>query len=155
MARAALRPSVLLALSREPPNASTPTLASTAYLPLVYIHNHSSFTKKQQVYYLKNKKHFFGYFPGEETLNPKRNIPLSIIITLGIVSVCYIGISAVLTLMIPYFIIDFDTPMPSAFNYVHLGWVSHIVTIGALISIATWFVLATIIPLANATMFKC
>ncbi len=78
---------------------------------------------------------------GEETVNPKRNIPLSIIITLAVVSVCYIGVSGVLTLMIPYFIIDSDTPMPSAFNYAGLGWVSHIVTVGALISISTWFVI--------------
>ena len=43
---------------------------------------------------------------GEEVVNPKRNIPLSILITLGIVSTLYCFLSGVLTLMIPYYIID-------------------------------------------------
>ena len=43
---------------------------------------------------------------GEEVVNPKRNIPLSILITLTVVSVLYCFLSAVLTLMIPYYLID-------------------------------------------------
>ncbi len=45
---------------------------------------------------------------GEEVQNPKRNIPLSIVITLFSVSFCYCVTSIVLTMMIPYYIINPD-----------------------------------------------
>ena len=49
---------------------------------------------------------------GEEVNNPKRNIPLSIFITLFVVSICYCSVSVVLTLMIPYYIINPEIPLP-------------------------------------------
>lgn len=40
---------------------------------------------------------------GEEAINPKRNIPLAIVISLIIIFLSYFGISTVLTMMVPYF----------------------------------------------------
>ena len=74
---------------------------------------------------------------GEEVTNPKRNIPLSIFITLIIVSVLYCSLSSVLTLMIPYYILDADAPIPHAFNYAQLYWLQYIVSIGAVVSLIT------------------
>lgn len=55
-------------------------------------------------------KCFFGFVgfdsiaaAGEEAKNPKRNIPLSILLTLIVVLAAYVGVSIVLTLMIPYY----------------------------------------------------
>ena len=56
-------------------------------------------------------------------------------------SVAYLGVSIVVTLMIPYYLIDTSAPFPSAFDYVEYDWAKYIVSIGAIISLSTWFVL--------------
>ena len=76
---------------------------------------------------------------GEEVNNPKRNIPLSIVVTLFVVSICYCSSSIVLTLMIPYYLIDSNVPLPQAFDYVHLNWAKYVASAGAIASLATWY----------------
>jgi len=56
-------------------------------------------------------KCFFGFVgfdsiaaAGEEAKNPKRNVPLSIMLTLVTVLLAYVGVSTILTLMIPYYL---------------------------------------------------
>ncbi|XP_018800354.1 PREDICTED: cationic amino acid transporter 3 [Bactrocera latifrons] len=74
---------------------------------------------------------------GEEAINPKRNIPLAIVISLIIIFLSYFGISTVLTMMVPYFELDKDAPFPKAFD--DIGWsaVKWIVTIGAVFALTT------------------
>lgn len=74
---------------------------------------------------------------GEEVKNPNKNIPLSIMITLLVVSFCYCTSSVVLTLMIPFNIILPDIPIPQAFAYVGMHWAKYLVSIGAIASLAT------------------
>lgn len=54
---------------------------------------------------------FFGFVgfdsiaaAGEEARQPKRSIPLSILLTLLVVLIAYVGISTVITLMLPFYI---------------------------------------------------
>lgn len=41
---------------------------------------------------------------GEEAINPRRNIPLSIMFSLIIILASYFGVSTVLTMMLPYYL---------------------------------------------------
>lgn len=74
---------------------------------------------------------------GEEAKNPKRNIPLAIVISLIIIFFAYFGISTVLTMMLPYYTLDTQAPFPHAFG--EIGWVEikWIVSIGAIFALCT------------------
>ncbi|XP_055705614.1 high affinity cationic amino acid transporter 1-like [Phlebotomus papatasi] len=74
---------------------------------------------------------------GEEAKNPKRNIPLSIFLSLIIIFLAYFGISTVLTMMVPSYKLDLNAPFPYVFDaigYVEIKWV---VTIGANFALST------------------
>lgn len=74
---------------------------------------------------------------GEEAKNPKRNIPLAIVISLIIIFLAYFGISTVLTMMLPYYLQNPDAPFPHAFE--EIGWtaIKWIVSIGAIFALCT------------------
>lgn len=74
---------------------------------------------------------------GEEAQNPQRNIPLSIVFSLIIIFLSYFGVSAVLTMMWPYYLQDPLAPLPHVFQ--QIGWIEikWIVTIGAIFALCT------------------
>ena len=128
VAQAATYRSVYTVLFKALPNASMPTLVRQLpnFKPI----------KPLLIQYL------LGFdaiaTSGEEVHNPKKNIPLAIVITVVTVATCFIGVSFVLTVMVPYYIIDINVAVAQAFNYVDLGsWAQPIVTVGAMISIVT------------------
>lgn len=69
---------------------------------------------------------------GEEAKNPKRSMPIAIIISLLVIFLAYFGISTVLTMMLPYHMQDKNAPLPFVFDY--YGWTvaKYVVTIGAI-----------------------
>lgn len=83
---------------------------------------------------------------GEEAINPEKSIPMSILLSLLTCAICYIGLSTVLTLMVPYYLLNESAPLPAAFTSV--GWpvVTWIVAVGAMASFLTCL-LTTMFPM--------
>jgi APA family basic amino acid/polyamine antiporter len=73
----------------------------------------------------------------EEARNPSRDVPLGIIASLGLCTILYIAVAAVLTGMVPYDKISIDAPLSQAFKVVGLPWVHFIISLGALTGITS------------------
>ncbi|XP_046678713.1 cationic amino acid transporter 3 isoform X1 [Homalodisca vitripennis] len=74
---------------------------------------------------------------GEEAKNPKRDIPLSIIISLLIIFLAYFSIASVMTLMWPYYLQDEAAPIPYVFGEIGQPVVKLIVSVGAIFALCT------------------
>ncbi|KAM9756397.1 LOW QUALITY PROTEIN: uncharacterized protein ACBT57_009644 [Dama dama] len=57
---------------------------------------------------------------GREAQNPQRSIPLSMVISISVGFLTYFGVSAALSLMVPYYQIHHYNPLPQAF--LRIGW---------------------------------
>ncbi len=87
---------------------------------------------------------FFAYIgfdavstTAEEACNPQRDLPIGIIASLGICTVLYIAVAAVLTGLIPQAQIDIHAPVADALHRVGFKWGAALVAIGAVAGITS------------------
>ncbi len=83
---------------------------------------------------------FFAYIgfdavstAAEETKNPKRDVPLGLMLCLGVVIVLYVSVAFVLTGIVPYKAIDVGNALPSALARIGIRWGGALVATGAII----------------------
>ena len=82
---------------------------------------------------------FFAYIgfdavstTAQEAKNPKRDLPIGIILSLLICTALYISVAAVLTGMVPWQNVNVEAPIARAFMDRGLATASHVITLGAL-----------------------
>jgi len=75
----------------------------------------------------------------EECKNPKRDLPLATLFTLGICTVLYVMLSFVLTGMVNYKELDVGDPLSIVFAKHNLDWLSGIISLSAVVAVASVF----------------
>ncbi|XP_070372970.1 cationic amino acid transporter 4-like [Equus asinus] len=73
----------------------------------------------------------------EEAQNPKRAMPMAIVISLGLVAGAYILVSTVLTLMVPWHSLNPDSALADAFYQRGYSWAAFIVVAGSTCAMST------------------
>ncbi|MCX8113274.1 MAG: amino acid permease [Bacteroidia bacterium] len=66
-----------------------------------------------------------------EAIHPRRDVPFAIVASLLITTLLYIGVSVVLTGMVPYKELDERAPVASAFAGAGVGWATYLITFAA------------------------
>jgi len=87
---------------------------------------------------------FFAYIgfdavstAAEETKNPKKDVPLGLMLCLGVVIVLYVTVAFVLTGMVPFKAIDVGNALPAALGRVGIQWGGALVATGAIIGMVS------------------
>ncbi|MCK2214196.1 amino acid permease [Actinomadura sp. ATCC 31491] len=73
----------------------------------------------------------------EETVNAPRAVPKGMIRSLVVATVLYVAVALVMVGMVPYTKISVDAPLASAFRAAGVGWMAHVIDVGALLGLTT------------------
>lgn len=73
----------------------------------------------------------------EEVRNPQKDLPKGILWSLAVCSLLYILVTAVLTGIVPYHLLDVKNPVAFALQFIHQNWVAGFISLGAIVGITT------------------
>ncbi|USB32960.1 amino acid permease [Paenibacillus sp. YPG26] len=73
----------------------------------------------------------------EEVRNPQRDLPRGIIASLVVCALLYVLVTAVLTGIVPYQMLDVKNPVAFAIQFIHQDWIAGFISIGAIVGITT------------------
>jgi basic amino acid/polyamine antiporter, APA family len=73
----------------------------------------------------------------QEAKNPQKDMPFGILGSLIICTILYIGVSAVLTGIVPYQQLGVADPMALAVDKIGLGWFSFLIKVGAILGLSS------------------
>ncbi|WP_422658660.1 amino acid permease [Paenibacillus sp. EC2-1] len=73
----------------------------------------------------------------EEVKQPQKNLPIGIIGSLVIVSILYVAVTAVLTGLVPYNLLNVKDPVAFALLYIQQDWMSYFISLGAVAGLTT------------------
>ncbi|MGE3713040.1 MAG: amino acid permease, partial [Alphaproteobacteria bacterium] len=73
----------------------------------------------------------------QEAKNPQRDMPIGIIGSLIVCTILYMMVSAVLTGIVPYTILDVPDPMAVAVDAIGLDWLAFLVKVGAIAGLSS------------------
>ncbi len=86
---------------------------------------------------------FFSYIgfdavttAAEETRDPKRDLPIGLLLSLGLCTVVYIGIALVLTGIVPWQELGVADPLAHALAFIHQDWAAGLLSFGAVVAMA-------------------
>ena len=74
---------------------------------------------------------------GAESKNAPKSIPVAIVVSLVVIFVCYFGVSAVVTLMVPFDQLDKLSPIPNAFVQRGFPLAKYIIGVGAVCGLSS------------------
>ena len=84
---------------------------------------------------------FFAYIgfdavstAAEEARNPQRDMPIGILVSLGICTILYIAVAIVLTGLAPWKQLNVADPLAAVFPALGLNWVAGVISVGALLA---------------------
>ncbi|KAK9682111.1 hypothetical protein RND81_10G051300 [Saponaria officinalis] len=87
---------------------------------------------------------FFAYIgfdsvasTAEEVKNPQRDLPIGIAAALSVCCALYMLVSIVVVGLVPYYTMDPDTPISSAFASHGMQWAAYIITVGAVTALCS------------------
>uniref|UniRef100_A0ACD5W7X3 Uncharacterized protein n=1 Tax=Avena sativa TaxID=4498 RepID=A0ACD5W7X3_AVESA len=85
---------------------------------------------------------FFAYIgfdavasTAEEVKNPQRDLPLGMGLTLSLCCFLYMMVSVVIVGLVPYYAMDPDTPISSAFAQYGMEWAVYVISTGAVLAL--------------------
>ncbi len=73
----------------------------------------------------------------EEAVNPQRDLPIGIVVSLVVATALYMAVAAIMTGIIPYQQLGVADPIALVLNTLHMGWASALVSLGAIAGITS------------------